>query len=113
MIRRPPRSTHCISSAASDVYKRQVYNFLLKFNERKDLQSVTVNWKSCNRYQSLYLAIQGQYWYCVPCHQSCQVCSAGTQYDCIVCANGYKFQGNVCVKTSFLQNTILNKQEAQ
>ena len=26
MIRRPPRSTHCISSAASDVYKRQVQN---------------------------------------------------------------------------------------
>ena len=26
MIRRPPRSTHCISSAASDVYKRQVWN---------------------------------------------------------------------------------------
>eukprot|EP00825_Cyclidium_porcatum_P051706 TRINITY_DN9596_c0_g1_i4.p2 TRINITY_DN9596_c0_g1~~TRINITY_DN9596_c0_g1_i4.p2 ORF type:complete len:192 (-),score=29.19 TRINITY_DN9596_c0_g1_i4:643-1218(-) len=26
MIRRPPRSTHCISSAASDVYKRQIYN---------------------------------------------------------------------------------------
>ena len=25
MIRRPPRSTHCISSAASDVYKRQRY----------------------------------------------------------------------------------------
>eukprot|EP00825_Cyclidium_porcatum_P050931 TRINITY_DN9206_c0_g1_i3.p3 TRINITY_DN9206_c0_g1~~TRINITY_DN9206_c0_g1_i3.p3 ORF type:complete len:117 (-),score=18.10 TRINITY_DN9206_c0_g1_i3:6-356(-) len=25
MIRRPPRSTHCISSAASDVYKRQAY----------------------------------------------------------------------------------------
>ena len=24
MIRRPPRSTHCISSAASDVYKRQI-----------------------------------------------------------------------------------------
>eukprot|EP00969_Alexandrium_andersonii_P105687 4662771-Alexandrium_andersonii.AAC.1 len=24
MIRRPPRSTHCVSSAASDVYKRQV-----------------------------------------------------------------------------------------
>eukprot|EP00826_Nyctotherus_ovalis_P061172 TRINITY_DN8675_c0_g3_i1.p1 TRINITY_DN8675_c0_g3~~TRINITY_DN8675_c0_g3_i1.p1 ORF type:complete len:109 (-),score=14.41 TRINITY_DN8675_c0_g3_i1:1-306(-) len=30
MIRRPPRSTHCISSAASDVYKRQVHEFLLK-----------------------------------------------------------------------------------
>ena len=26
MIRRPPRSTHCISSAASDVYKRQPVN---------------------------------------------------------------------------------------
>ena len=26
MIRRPPRSTHCISSAASDVYKRQTHN---------------------------------------------------------------------------------------
>eukprot|EP00826_Nyctotherus_ovalis_P029416 TRINITY_DN23241_c0_g1_i3.p1 TRINITY_DN23241_c0_g1~~TRINITY_DN23241_c0_g1_i3.p1 ORF type:complete len:255 (+),score=64.54 TRINITY_DN23241_c0_g1_i3:25-765(+) len=26
MIRRPPRSTHCISSAASDVYKRQTKN---------------------------------------------------------------------------------------
>ena len=25
MIRRPPRSTHCISSAASDVYKRQLH----------------------------------------------------------------------------------------
>ena len=25
MIRRPPRSTHCISSAASDVYKRQAF----------------------------------------------------------------------------------------
>eukprot|EP00825_Cyclidium_porcatum_P012533 TRINITY_DN16538_c0_g1_i1.p1 TRINITY_DN16538_c0_g1~~TRINITY_DN16538_c0_g1_i1.p1 ORF type:complete len:178 (-),score=17.21 TRINITY_DN16538_c0_g1_i1:5-538(-) len=31
MIRRPPRSTHCISSAASDVYKRQ-----LQPHERKD-----------------------------------------------------------------------------
>ena len=27
MIRRPPRSTHCISSAASDVYKRQLDNY--------------------------------------------------------------------------------------
>ena len=29
MIRRPPRSTHCISSAASDVYKRQNMNGVL------------------------------------------------------------------------------------
>eukprot|EP00825_Cyclidium_porcatum_P028949 TRINITY_DN31059_c0_g1_i2.p2 TRINITY_DN31059_c0_g1~~TRINITY_DN31059_c0_g1_i2.p2 ORF type:complete len:111 (-),score=21.94 TRINITY_DN31059_c0_g1_i2:4-336(-) len=28
MMRRPPRSTHCISSAASDVYKRQVEDIL-------------------------------------------------------------------------------------
>jgi len=28
MIRRPPRSTHCISSAASDVYKRQIWGVL-------------------------------------------------------------------------------------
>ena len=27
MIRRPPRSTHCISSAASDVYKRQADDY--------------------------------------------------------------------------------------
>eukprot|EP00825_Cyclidium_porcatum_P052299 TRINITY_DN9868_c0_g1_i3.p2 TRINITY_DN9868_c0_g1~~TRINITY_DN9868_c0_g1_i3.p2 ORF type:complete len:117 (+),score=22.23 TRINITY_DN9868_c0_g1_i3:62-412(+) len=29
MIRRPPRSTHCISSAASDVYKRQLLRLLI------------------------------------------------------------------------------------
>jgi len=28
MIRRPPRSTHCISSAASDVYKRQCKDYI-------------------------------------------------------------------------------------
>eukprot|EP00826_Nyctotherus_ovalis_P040473 TRINITY_DN3999_c0_g1_i1.p1 TRINITY_DN3999_c0_g1~~TRINITY_DN3999_c0_g1_i1.p1 ORF type:complete len:210 (-),score=62.64 TRINITY_DN3999_c0_g1_i1:250-858(-) len=39
MIRRPPRSTHCISSAASDVYKRQPMNCNKKiFNEVKDTQ---------------------------------------------------------------------------
>ena len=30
MIRRPPRSTHCISSAASDVYKRQRHHYRLR-----------------------------------------------------------------------------------
>eukprot|EP00826_Nyctotherus_ovalis_P057955 TRINITY_DN7940_c0_g1_i12.p1 TRINITY_DN7940_c0_g1~~TRINITY_DN7940_c0_g1_i12.p1 ORF type:complete len:114 (+),score=42.42 TRINITY_DN7940_c0_g1_i12:24-344(+) len=30
MIRRPPRSTHCISSAASDVYKRQGLNKIIE-----------------------------------------------------------------------------------
>ena len=32
MIRRPPRSTHCISSAASDVYKRQEEDFFYFLN---------------------------------------------------------------------------------
>eukprot|EP00825_Cyclidium_porcatum_P018488 TRINITY_DN21083_c0_g1_i1.p1 TRINITY_DN21083_c0_g1~~TRINITY_DN21083_c0_g1_i1.p1 ORF type:complete len:258 (+),score=26.55 TRINITY_DN21083_c0_g1_i1:120-893(+) len=36
MIRRPPRSTHCISSAASDVYKRQEKNGI-----REDKYAVT------------------------------------------------------------------------
>ncbi|GAB5872789.1 hypothetical protein JMUB7539_27280 [Staphylococcus aureus] len=33
MIRRPPRSTHCISSAASDVYKRQIIEDSKNTNE--------------------------------------------------------------------------------
>eukprot|EP00826_Nyctotherus_ovalis_P054082 TRINITY_DN7062_c0_g2_i2.p1 TRINITY_DN7062_c0_g2~~TRINITY_DN7062_c0_g2_i2.p1 ORF type:complete len:299 (-),score=129.29 TRINITY_DN7062_c0_g2_i2:26-898(-) len=47
MIRRPPRSTHCISSAASDVYKRQVHGMgkgvkLTKLNKHdaKDAKKV-------------------------------------------------------------------------
>eukprot|EP00826_Nyctotherus_ovalis_P065341 TRINITY_DN9603_c0_g1_i15.p1 TRINITY_DN9603_c0_g1~~TRINITY_DN9603_c0_g1_i15.p1 ORF type:complete len:304 (+),score=78.59 TRINITY_DN9603_c0_g1_i15:28-912(+) len=39
MIRRPPRSTHCISSAASDVYKRQTY---LCEAELKKLKEITI-----------------------------------------------------------------------
>eukprot|EP00826_Nyctotherus_ovalis_P035356 TRINITY_DN3034_c0_g4_i3.p1 TRINITY_DN3034_c0_g4~~TRINITY_DN3034_c0_g4_i3.p1 ORF type:complete len:223 (-),score=70.16 TRINITY_DN3034_c0_g4_i3:82-726(-) len=35
MIRRPPRSTHCISSAASDVYKRQLQS------KRRDIEEDT------------------------------------------------------------------------
>ena len=34
MIRRPPRSTHCISSAASDVYKRQPKNLDLSIVDK-------------------------------------------------------------------------------
>eukprot|EP00825_Cyclidium_porcatum_P052405 TRINITY_DN991_c0_g1_i3.p1 TRINITY_DN991_c0_g1~~TRINITY_DN991_c0_g1_i3.p1 ORF type:complete len:325 (+),score=53.07 TRINITY_DN991_c0_g1_i3:141-1115(+) len=37
MIRRPPRSTHCISSAASDVYKRQIIGPLQKIKKMKAL----------------------------------------------------------------------------
>eukprot|EP00825_Cyclidium_porcatum_P024203 TRINITY_DN26705_c0_g1_i1.p2 TRINITY_DN26705_c0_g1~~TRINITY_DN26705_c0_g1_i1.p2 ORF type:complete len:121 (+),score=17.97 TRINITY_DN26705_c0_g1_i1:66-428(+) len=40
MIRRPPRSTHCISSAASDVYKRQDYYYLQTILNDPNLQYV-------------------------------------------------------------------------
>eukprot|EP00826_Nyctotherus_ovalis_P054143 TRINITY_DN7079_c0_g4_i3.p1 TRINITY_DN7079_c0_g4~~TRINITY_DN7079_c0_g4_i3.p1 ORF type:complete len:272 (+),score=99.67 TRINITY_DN7079_c0_g4_i3:27-818(+) len=39
MIRRPPRSTHCISSAASDVYKRQVLNSSMMYPKKNDSES--------------------------------------------------------------------------
>ena len=35
MIRRPPRSTHCISSAASDVYKRQTFCCKITWKSKK------------------------------------------------------------------------------
>eukprot|EP00825_Cyclidium_porcatum_P011361 TRINITY_DN15821_c0_g1_i2.p2 TRINITY_DN15821_c0_g1~~TRINITY_DN15821_c0_g1_i2.p2 ORF type:complete len:102 (-),score=32.66 TRINITY_DN15821_c0_g1_i2:16-321(-) len=40
MIRRPPRSTHCISSAASDVYKRQVESKTIKFSFGEHIESI-------------------------------------------------------------------------
>ena len=45
MIRRPPRSTHCISSAASDVYKRQPINPAISLHspydeERKEIMPI-------------------------------------------------------------------------
>eukprot|EP00825_Cyclidium_porcatum_P024965 TRINITY_DN2727_c0_g2_i3.p1 TRINITY_DN2727_c0_g2~~TRINITY_DN2727_c0_g2_i3.p1 ORF type:complete len:299 (-),score=41.43 TRINITY_DN2727_c0_g2_i3:429-1325(-) len=52
MIRRPPRSTHCISSAASDVYKRQTYsNFQSKSKffdhySQKKTQLTFTNWNT-------------------------------------------------------------------
>ena len=44
MIRRPPRSTHCISSAASDVYKRQHEDF-------------------SGQYGKFYASFRNQQWY--------------------------------------------------
>src|SRR5450756_1868582 len=40
MIRRPPRSTQSRSSAASDVYKRQVYSHI-KYSDKPFMGSVT------------------------------------------------------------------------
>ena len=52
MIRRPPRSTHCISSAASDVYKRQIKaNSFLTFSEDK---AVVPNVKSSLAFNSFF-----------------------------------------------------------
>eukprot|EP00825_Cyclidium_porcatum_P043437 TRINITY_DN6159_c0_g1_i2.p1 TRINITY_DN6159_c0_g1~~TRINITY_DN6159_c0_g1_i2.p1 ORF type:complete len:247 (-),score=78.76 TRINITY_DN6159_c0_g1_i2:89-829(-) len=43
MIRRPPRSTHCISSAASDVYKRQLLLIVLfQFTSHIACQEATI-----------------------------------------------------------------------
>jgi len=41
MIRRPPRSTHCISSAASDVYKRQIVERV-----RVAAREITQSWRT-------------------------------------------------------------------
>eukprot|EP00825_Cyclidium_porcatum_P046870 TRINITY_DN7486_c0_g1_i1.p1 TRINITY_DN7486_c0_g1~~TRINITY_DN7486_c0_g1_i1.p1 ORF type:complete len:607 (-),score=172.29 TRINITY_DN7486_c0_g1_i1:384-2204(-) len=45
MIRRPPRSTHCISSAASDVYKRQGINaeYMGNLNQQNILKKFKLN----------------------------------------------------------------------
>ena len=47
MIRRPPRSTHCISSAASDVYKRQnmTRHLLLSWKTASNGTLSTEHWR--------------------------------------------------------------------
>ena len=57
MIRRPPRSTRVRSSAASDVYKRQV--FLLEFLHSPYLQP---GYFHCNSYIPPYLQPTYLYW---------------------------------------------------
>eukprot|EP00973_Karenia_brevis_P082102 11384015-Karenia_brevis.AAC.1 len=47
MIRRPPRSPHCVSSAASDVYKRQhtfTDMFLLSPGDEHREMNTLKNW---------------------------------------------------------------------
>ena len=56
MIRRPPRSTHCISSAASDVYKRQMM-YTIRVSDGVD--KVIAKWKKSNpnlfkKYKKIY-----------------------------------------------------------
>ena len=51
MIRRPPRSTHCISSAASDVYKRQDMGDT--FDSRKGIDFAALTWAKDNYFDRL------------------------------------------------------------
>eukprot|EP00825_Cyclidium_porcatum_P028764 TRINITY_DN30927_c0_g1_i1.p1 TRINITY_DN30927_c0_g1~~TRINITY_DN30927_c0_g1_i1.p1 ORF type:complete len:201 (-),score=35.07 TRINITY_DN30927_c0_g1_i1:217-819(-) len=46
MMRRPPRSTHCISSAASDVYKRQLYKSSSTHNLMQNSTTFRLNWQT-------------------------------------------------------------------
>eukprot|EP00825_Cyclidium_porcatum_P030000 TRINITY_DN31894_c0_g1_i1.p1 TRINITY_DN31894_c0_g1~~TRINITY_DN31894_c0_g1_i1.p1 ORF type:complete len:156 (+),score=38.83 TRINITY_DN31894_c0_g1_i1:103-570(+) len=57
MIRRPPRSTHCISSAASDVYKRQVHE--------RNTQMSQSRTKICYKSQSDPEMIKKKQSYCI------------------------------------------------
>eukprot|EP00826_Nyctotherus_ovalis_P026426 TRINITY_DN20638_c0_g1_i4.p2 TRINITY_DN20638_c0_g1~~TRINITY_DN20638_c0_g1_i4.p2 ORF type:complete len:159 (-),score=71.00 TRINITY_DN20638_c0_g1_i4:250-702(-) len=58
MIRRPPRSTHCISSAASDVYKRQaLYQALAQKNE-KLMKELKEQRQACNELMTKVFAYQ-------------------------------------------------------
>eukprot|EP00825_Cyclidium_porcatum_P002357 TRINITY_DN11086_c0_g1_i2.p2 TRINITY_DN11086_c0_g1~~TRINITY_DN11086_c0_g1_i2.p2 ORF type:complete len:173 (+),score=16.86 TRINITY_DN11086_c0_g1_i2:129-647(+) len=54
MIRRPPRSTHCISSAASDVYKRQAVSYTTYETESYGGYTSTGSWSGCSLYSCNY-----------------------------------------------------------
>ena len=58
MIRRPPRSTHCISSAASDVYKRQPPSVGVVASSRVP-PGVPASRASPLRSQSMHAPVQG------------------------------------------------------
>eukprot|EP00826_Nyctotherus_ovalis_P047061 TRINITY_DN5368_c0_g1_i3.p1 TRINITY_DN5368_c0_g1~~TRINITY_DN5368_c0_g1_i3.p1 ORF type:complete len:196 (+),score=67.08 TRINITY_DN5368_c0_g1_i3:25-588(+) len=63
MIRRPPRSTHCISSAASDVYKRQLFPKMmdiLKQNKGKYFDEKSEEMKILNRMEHLLANYSGE-----------------------------------------------------
>eukprot|EP00826_Nyctotherus_ovalis_P062523 TRINITY_DN9057_c0_g1_i3.p1 TRINITY_DN9057_c0_g1~~TRINITY_DN9057_c0_g1_i3.p1 ORF type:complete len:133 (+),score=28.99 TRINITY_DN9057_c0_g1_i3:26-400(+) len=54
MIRRPPRSTHCISSAASDVYKRQPLSFKVSFPKVFKRRNSSTLFKQANQPNKIY-----------------------------------------------------------
>eukprot|EP00825_Cyclidium_porcatum_P052114 TRINITY_DN9772_c0_g1_i2.p1 TRINITY_DN9772_c0_g1~~TRINITY_DN9772_c0_g1_i2.p1 ORF type:complete len:237 (-),score=20.21 TRINITY_DN9772_c0_g1_i2:229-939(-) len=92
MIRRPPRSTHCISSAASDVYKRQQpkYNH---YSPEYSKYVVVASW----------LAVNVEVNYCNPCIKKCKEKLHGQLY-CFCRAS--KQQGGQCNGNNCYQNLI-------
>ena len=64
MIRRPPRSTHCIASAASDVYKRQLNDLsetnLTTINKNKEIR-ITNNTISNRRDEFVFEVLSFDY----------------------------------------------------
>jgi len=61
MIRRPPRSTHCISSAASDVYKRQLYRKTGRIDDAKREVELYKKFKEMKeKLRTLYKELQVQ-----------------------------------------------------
>eukprot|EP00969_Alexandrium_andersonii_P268440 11863345-Alexandrium_andersonii.AAC.1 len=59
MIRRLPRSTHCIPSAASDVYKRQVSERRWKVRRRSTLNARTSTFRTPRRTPIGYGSVPG------------------------------------------------------
>ena len=57
MIRRPPRSTHCISSAASDVYKRQVLYILYARIFSRGIHALSLTWHASSSIGSSALGL--------------------------------------------------------
>eukprot|EP00825_Cyclidium_porcatum_P052102 TRINITY_DN9769_c0_g1_i1.p2 TRINITY_DN9769_c0_g1~~TRINITY_DN9769_c0_g1_i1.p2 ORF type:complete len:113 (+),score=24.11 TRINITY_DN9769_c0_g1_i1:128-466(+) len=55
MIRRPPRSTHCISSAASDVYKRQINAEYMGIMNRVVIMMLHINYNQVSLYSQKLL----------------------------------------------------------
>eukprot|EP00825_Cyclidium_porcatum_P044250 TRINITY_DN6437_c0_g1_i2.p1 TRINITY_DN6437_c0_g1~~TRINITY_DN6437_c0_g1_i2.p1 ORF type:complete len:331 (+),score=56.93 TRINITY_DN6437_c0_g1_i2:144-1136(+) len=54
MIRRPPRSTHCISSAASDVYKRQQQDYVNSLRQQIDQSYQQMKQQFLQFYNKIY-----------------------------------------------------------
>eukprot|EP00826_Nyctotherus_ovalis_P046970 TRINITY_DN534_c0_g1_i5.p1 TRINITY_DN534_c0_g1~~TRINITY_DN534_c0_g1_i5.p1 ORF type:complete len:129 (+),score=51.48 TRINITY_DN534_c0_g1_i5:25-387(+) len=73
MIRRPPRSTHCISSAASDVYKRQA-QYRSLYLQSSDQSDSRISFKLYNERDLLFESSVGA--------QGAQLKDHAADFDC-------------------------------